>query len=95
MSRLPDGTHYLAKDKPTPTGTPPLYRAVVENGHYLSQDQDVVTEGGWVPTTQITKMLMGLSDDDWVRVTPELAAEIIAKNDAWWAAKQAGSGAGE
>ena len=92
MSNLADGTHYFAKDFLAPSGTPPLYRIVVENGLITVEELHAVHKGGWISTTQVTKMLMGLSDDEWVRVTPELAEQIIAKDEAWWAAKQAGSG---
>lgn len=89
MTDFPDGTHYFAIDMPTRPGVPPLYRLVVESGSWTSEDWYAVGRGGWIPTMEITKFLMGQSDSEWVRVTPELAVEIVRRWDEWCAAEDA------
>lgn len=87
--KFPKGVHYLAMVRQTPSGLPPIFRVTVDEHNHVHGEVFSVQDDDWVFSSEIQKLRVDMSDEDWVRITPELAREAIEKDRAWYRERQA------
>lgn len=74
---FPEGETYLARTDYSGE-LPPIYRVTVADGLVTGEHYDP-HQDAWVDSVEIRKLRMNMSDHDFAKITPRLAAEIVEK----------------
>lgn len=84
MSTYPAGTSYFTTSRVSPSGLKTVIRTIAAEGDLLSEEVFSPHRGGWINTTEITKWLNSMSEEEWHELPETEALRFVGCAQEWW-----------